>query len=502
MLTALVVVSCASLGAPATSDYSSVKRGAYKETVAAASRAALMQGSEQGVPAADARREHIVSSQGREGTRVGLPSATKYPLLLLPGFTGSSLESKLTNKRTIWPQCPKSTDGEWPILWLDLSQFEPPELAVCFIENMKINVVNGELHNHPGVEIRPRDWGGVEGLMYQDSQKRIPSYYKQFVETMERNGWKRGETLFGAPYDWRYASERIDDHYDKMKALIEKIHSDTGLPVSIYGHSMGPTVGLEFLHKMPQAWKDEHIAVFLASAPVWSGNVVSVWSAISGLDCIAAFGVPCPGAEAGLGRALLRDVADSMPASYATFAQPGEDNPSLWSRDEVLIKTPSKSYSAYDMQEMLTDLGLTDGAEVQKFVAAGIARSTFTAPLVDTHVFYGYGVPTPTLFEYAADFSPLKLGEAPPMESRIDRNPDDYGDGVVPLRSTTRTNATWPAEQEKAGKVLTQKGFLGMAHTNTEATMADVIKILNGLPNDPRYIARLESEAAALQERE
>ena len=100
-------------------------------------------------------------------------------------------------------------------------------------------VKGNQLANHEGVEVRPRDWGGVDGLMYQDLHKKIPSYYKQFVETMEKNGWKRGETLFGAPYDWRYAQLRIDDHYDKMQALIEKIYADTGKPVSIYGHSMG-----------------------------------------------------------------------------------------------------------------------------------------------------------------------------------------------------------------------------------------------------------------------
>lgn len=54
---------------------------------------------------------------------------------------------------------------------------------------------------------------------------------------------------------------------------------------------------------------------------------------------------------------------------------------------------------------------------------------------------------------------------------------------------------TWPAEQEKAGKVLVQKGFKGMVHTNTGPTMADVIKTLNALPNDQRYIARLALEA-------
>lgn len=320
-----------------------------------------------------------------------------------------------------------------PILFLDQSQFEPPEQAVCFLENMKVVVNGGQLLNHEGVEVRPRDWGGVDGLMFQDMHQKIPSYYKHFVETMEKNGWKRGKTLFGAPYDWRYAQLRIDDHYDKMQALIEEIYASTGKPVSIYGHSMGPTVGLAFLHRMTQPWKDRHIAVFMASAPVWTGSVVSVWSAISGLDCKSAFGHDCPGAEGGLGRALLRELADSMPASFATMTLPGdpETDPSTWGKDEVIIKTPSKTYSAHDLHEIMTDLGLKDGAAVQQIVAKDLGATTFKAPLVDTHVYYGFGVPTPSTFEYDVDFAPLKIGEGPPQESKIVRSVDDAGDGVV-----------------------------------------------------------------------
>ena len=49
---------------------------------------------------------------------------------------------------------------------------------------------------------------------------------------------------------------------------------------SLHSHSnnaTGPIIGLEFLHRMTQAWKDRHIAVFMCSAPVWTGSVVSVW---------------------------------------------------------------------------------------------------------------------------------------------------------------------------------------------------------------------------------
>jgi hypothetical protein len=94
---------------------------------------------------------------------------------------------------------------------------------------MKVKVANGKLVNHQGVRVRPRDFGGVEGLMYQDTEKRIPSYYLPFVKKMEAAGWKRGVDLFGAPYDWRFAQNRIDDHFTQLQQLIEQVYRDTGL---------------------------------------------------------------------------------------------------------------------------------------------------------------------------------------------------------------------------------------------------------------------------------
>lgn len=53
--------------------------------------------------------------------------------------------------------------------------------------------------------------------------------------------------------------------------------------MALFAHSLGPSVALHFLDTRPKGWKDEHVAAFFAVAPVWSGNVVSVNYAISGI---------------------------------------------------------------------------------------------------------------------------------------------------------------------------------------------------------------------------
>ena len=50
------------------------------------------------------------------------------------------------------------------------------------------------------------------GLMYQDKEKKIPSFYVDVVDRFKKKGWVVGETLFGAPYDWRFAGDRIDSY--------------------------------------------------------------------------------------------------------------------------------------------------------------------------------------------------------------------------------------------------------------------------------------------------
>ena len=85
---------------------------------------------------------------------------------------------------------------------------------------------------------------------------------------------------------------------------------------------------LAFLNSMSKAWKDKYIALFIAITPVWSGNIVSVWDAISGLDCKEAWGTKCPGGEAAITPGFMRAVSDSLPAAYWTFPTPGEEGAS------------------------------------------------------------------------------------------------------------------------------------------------------------------------------
>ena len=47
-------------------------------------------------------------------------------------------------------------------MWLEQTNFEGAN-AFCFLEDMEVQVAGNKFRSYPGVEVRPRDFGGVEG---------------------------------------------------------------------------------------------------------------------------------------------------------------------------------------------------------------------------------------------------------------------------------------------------------------------------------------------------
>jgi len=73
---------------------------------------------------------------------------------------------------------------------------------------------------------------------------------------------------------------------------------------------------------------------------------------------------------------LYRGVARAMPATMWYFPRAGTNASISWTRDDELIVTPSKTYTAYDMVELLTDLGM-DAGMCPFCRAVGVTRGTF-----------------------------------------------------------------------------------------------------------------------------
>lgn len=65
-------------------------------------------------------------------------------------------------------------------------------------------------HNQTGVEIRPYDWGGLEGVAALDPD--APSYsgtYSELLKGLQAKGYTAKKDLFGAPFDFRLNAEAL-----------------------------------------------------------------------------------------------------------------------------------------------------------------------------------------------------------------------------------------------------------------------------------------------------
>jgi hypothetical protein len=109
---------------------------------------------------------------------------------------------------------------------------------------------------------------------------------------------------------------------------------------------------------------------FVAKSPVFGGTISSVHSVLAGWARGAM--TRCPG----------RRAANYIPSVLWMWPRPGTDKWS-WSKEETIVWTPAKNYTAYDLPQMLADMGL---AGVKKLLELEIPDylSKFAPPMVDT----------------------------------------------------------------------------------------------------------------------
>lgn len=89
-----------------------------------------------------------------------------------------------------------------------------------------------------------------------DDPLGLTDYYQPVIESLEGIGYKGGETLFGAPYDWRISVDYLMDHdvlengltYEQsLKSLVELAYNRTnGKKCHLITHSMGGKISFSF----------------------------------------------------------------------------------------------------------------------------------------------------------------------------------------------------------------------------------------------------------------
>ena len=192
----------------------------------------------------------------------------------------------------------------------------------CWLDSLSISYFasNNSYEGTKGVDIRPNDFGGLNGvnkLDHFDDPFGLTNYYQYIISQLERVGYKGGVTLFGAPYDWRVPADFLY-HQEKslgkvwgtlLKELIEKAFATSGnKAVNVITHSLGGPTFLYFLNRRMEnnfmlahfllfcepslnekqkktetpEWKSKYVKSFIPIAAPWSGSPTALKSIVSG----------------------------------------------------------------------------------------------------------------------------------------------------------------------------------------------------------------------------
>jgi len=196
----------------------------------------------------------------------------------------------------------------------------------------------------------------------------------RLVEALEKAEYRDGETLFGAPFDFRQAPAapgqpcRAFSQFSRpLRALVEHAsRKNGGKPVVVMSHSQGGYFALEFLNRSPLPWRRRYVRHYVMASTGPGGFLVSM-------------------------QLLAANPSAALSSGSAFTALP---SPKVFGPDAPLVVTRARNYTAQDIPEFLTAIGLPRLAVTLYETRALPVQLNFRAPVVPTTCISGVGVPT------------------------------------------------------------------------------------------------------------
>lgn len=246
-------------------------------------------------------------------------------------------------------------------------------------------------------------------------------------------------------------------YYDRLKNLIETTYVKNGHQrVVLIAHSMGAPTTLFFLTKVvDQTWKDTYLRDYITLSGVWRGTAKSVKAFTSG-DNEGIWIVP---------NSQGRSGQRTYPSSAWLLPYPSD----TWTKDDVIVVTPKRNYTAWDYKDLFVDMKYARGYDM--FEAIKDLTGALPPPNVTHHCLYGINLSTPLQFVY-------KEGQFPDTQpTTISGN----GDGSVNVMSL-RACEKWKGQQSYK---VTSLGFPGVEHVDMIRTDSIIEYVDNVVYNSP-----------------
>lgn len=342
-------------------------------------------------------------------------SAAVEPIIFVPGLGGSVLEGNIFDK-TPFRDCNTNSSG-WFTLWF--SEIQTLLRTECFLDNIELHLDDdGHVIDAPGINIRPKDFGGMNGVRFANSGSNDPvpaPYLDTFTRALVAIGYEVDVSLRAATYDFRTAGDTraVVVQFAALKDLIEQTYTiNNKAPVHIISHSLGCPFVNHFLIEAALVWKNTYIASSVSLSGVYAGTPVAMQALIAG-PVYPHIPQQLP--------AIVAPAIRTFPCILWMF--PSDDaQKSVWNND-VFYETDAKNYTYSDMQEIIHDLNATvlmkEWDQVEKVRYSGLK-----APGV------------PVLCMYVNDTRTaytIKAKSISDMNAKVIKS--TMGDGTVNLRS-------------------------------------------------------------------
>ncbi|KAL6641538.1 hypothetical protein ACP70R_019719 [Stipagrostis hirtigluma subsp. patula] len=356
-------------------------------------------------------------------SRRGLP-----PVVVVPGYATNQLDVRLTElyRPSSSPRCGELKGKGWFRLYLNSTALEDPAGVRCFAEQMTTayDAASDDYYDAVGVETRVPFFGSIRAFRYPDPDRRNFSYMDKFVSRLEGIGYRDGQTLFGAPYDFRYAvappghPSRVGTvFFRRLKSLIEKASRlNGGSPVTVVAYSYGGTLAHQFLLRRPLPWRRRFVRRFVPVAAPWGGVVLGMLALTAGNNLGLPFVDPL----------ALRGEYRSLQSSLWPLP-----NTNAFGAARPLVTTRSRNYSAADVPDFLDAIGLGEAVGPYESRVLPLFRE-LPSPRVPVACIVGVGVDTPEMLAYPGD----DFDVAPRMDM-------GDGDGLVNLKSLVAVDPAW-----------------------------------------------------------
>lgn len=376
------------------------------------------------------------------------------PVILVPGDGGSRIDAELnkTERAEFWCDY---TSSQFYDIWLNKEQLAPWDID-CWADNLRLvyNQETRKTSNSPGVKIRFPGWGYAETVEWIDtSHAAVSAYYVNLANVLVQNGYHRGVSIRGAPYDFRKAPNENIHFPIKMRYLVEETYAiNNNTPVTLIVHSYGGPMTLNFLHQMTQEWKDKYIKRMISLAGAWGGSVKSLKVYTLGEDFNSKFVRSAP----------VKLMLTSTPS--LAYLMP---SPLFWKPDQVLISTAKKTYTVNDYQEFYDAINHPEGWEMYKDVLPYIKN--FSPPGVEVQCYYGSDVQTIEKLDYG---SSSDLTDSPTLFY-------GDGDGTVNLQSLEACK-NWIGQQDQPVNTTTYPKADHMGILANVDVLRDLITLLAG----------------------